>query len=262
MFFKNLIKNSEADLNSMFVKTYGNFYKQRSQVFKDLFKSLNDYYDGKSLDLTQVMNDFFANLMSQMFQLLNAKYKFTDSYLTCVTKHMDELKPFGDMKDKLTSQVKRSFVAARAFVHGLSTGHSVLRQLQAISASKDCEKEIIKSSYCSWCLGKTDLKPCEGFCTDSYKVCLADLKELSHEWETFMASLLDVAGKLEGPFSIENVIDPIGVKISFAIMNYQERHVNVGQKVNDDKNRSYDAYMVGYEWELVINLCELRQKCQ
>lgn len=215
----------------MFLKTYGQFYKQRSKVFSDLFASLDQYYKGKNLDLNQVMNDFFANLMSQMFQLLNSQYKFTDQYLQCVTKHMDSLKPFGDMKDKLTAQVKRSFVAARAFVYGLNVGHSVLRQLQAITAGKDCEKEIIKLSYCSWCLGKTDLKPCEALCTDSYKVCFSGLKDLSHEWENFISALLDMVGKLEGPFSIENVIDPIGVKISFAIMNFQERHKAVSDKV-------------------------------
>ncbi|KAK3733936.1 hypothetical protein QZH41_009585 [Actinostola sp. cb2023] len=231
VFFRDLIKNSEKDLNSMFLKTYGVFYKQRSQVFIDLFQSLNQYYNGKNLDLGQVMNGFFANLMRQMFQLLNSKYKFTKVYLDCVTRFMDDLKPFGDMKDKLTLQVKRSFVAARAFVYGLNVGHSVLRQLQAITASRGCEKEIIKMSYCSWCLGKTDLKPCEAFCMDSYKVCMADLKELNVAWENFVTALLEVVGKLEGPFSIENVIDPIGVKISFAIMNYQERHLTVGKKI-------------------------------
>lgn len=233
MFFVNLIKNGEKDLHSMFLKTYGNFYKQHTQVFTNLFADLNSYYKGKNLDLTQVMNGFFANLMRQMFQLLNTQYKFTPQYLQCVTKNMDELKPFGDMKEKLTSQVKRSFVAARAFVYGLNVGHSVLRQLQAITASKECEKEIIKMSYCSWCLGKTDLKPCQGFCTDSYKVCFSGLKDLAYEWENFMSALFDMVAKLEGPFSIENVIDPIGVKISFAIMNYQERHITVGKKVRN-----------------------------
>jgi hypothetical protein len=57
-----------------------------------------------------------------MFQLLNVQHKFDDNYLKCVTSKMDQLKPFGDVPQKLSSQVKRSFIAARTFVQGLAIG--------------------------------------------------------------------------------------------------------------------------------------------
>lgn len=215
----------------MFLKTYGVFYKNHAQVFIDLFQSLNQYYDGKNLDLTQVMNNFFANLMKQMFQLMNTKYKFEENYLDCLTRHMDDLKPFGDEKQKLTVQVKRAFVAARAFIKGLAAGISVLKQLQEVAATTECEKQITKLSYCSWCQGRTDLKPCPTFCTDTYKTCFSSFKGVGAAWNSYVNALLDLSGKFEGPFSIENVIDPIGVKISFAIMNFQEEHDNIKKKV-------------------------------
>ncbi|XP_031549254.1 glypican-4-like [Actinia tenebrosa] len=231
VFFQKLIKNSERDLNTMFLKTYGNFYKDHAKVFVDLFLSLTQYYQGKNLDLTQVMNNFFANLMKQMFQLMNSKYKFENSYLDCVTQHMDDLKPFGDEKQKLTVQVKRAFVAARAFVQGLNVGSSVLKQLQEISATNECEKEITKLSFCSWCQGQTDLKPCPTFCTDTYKTCFSNLNGVNAAWNSYVTALLDLSGKFEGPFSIESVINPLGVKISFAIMNFQEKHLEVAKKI-------------------------------
>jgi Glypican len=40
-----------------------------------------------------------------------------------------------------------------------------------------------------------------------------------------------VAGRLEGPFNIESVIGPINVKISDAIMNFQENSAGVTEKV-------------------------------
>lgn len=43
--------------------------------------------------------------------------------------------------------------------------------------------------------------------------------------------MLMVAERLEGPFNIESVMDPIDVKISDAIMNMQENSVQVSQKV-------------------------------
>lgn len=43
--------------------------------------------------------------------------------------------------------------------------------------------------------------------------------------------MLMVAERLEGPFNIESVMDPIDVKISDAIMNMQENSMQVSQKV-------------------------------
>lgn len=47
-----------------------------------------------------------------------------------------------------------------------------------------------------------------------------------------LGSMLLVAERLEGPFNIESVMDPIDVKISDAIMNMQENSMQVSQKVN------------------------------
>ena len=40
-----------------------------------------------------------------------------------------------------------------------------------------------------------------------------------------------VAQRLEGPFNIETVVDPMNVKISEAIMNFQEDSSTVSDKV-------------------------------
>lgn len=44
-------------------------------------------------------------------------------------------------------------------------------------------------------------------------------------------AMLLVAERLEGPFNIESVMDPIDVKISEAIMNMQENSMQVSAKV-------------------------------
>lgn len=44
---------------------------------------------------------------------------------------------------------------------------------------------------------------------------------------------MKLAEKLEGPFNIETVVDPIDVKISDAIMNFQENSETVSTKVGN-----------------------------
>lgn len=55
----------------------------------------------------------------------------------------------------------------------------------------------------------------------SYKSCSCVLTD----------AMLLVAERLEGPFNIESVMDPIDVKISEAIMNMQENSMQVSAKV-------------------------------
>ena len=45
-------------------------------------------------------------------------------------------------------------------------------------------------------------------------------------------ALKNLARRLEGPFNIESVVDPIDVKISDAIMNLQENSAQVSSQVS------------------------------
>ena len=44
-------------------------------------------------------------------------------------------------------------------------------------------------------------------------------------------ALMKVSDRLLGPFNIELVVDPIDIKISDAVMNFQENGYEVSQKV-------------------------------
>ena len=105
-FFTELLRNAKKDLHEMFVRTYGLLYRENAEIFTELFEDLLEYYKGTDKSLTDTLNRFFENLLRRMFQLLNVQHKFDDNYLKCVTSKMDQLKPFGDVPQKLSSQVK------------------------------------------------------------------------------------------------------------------------------------------------------------
>merc|ERR1719219_1445560 len=140
-----------------------------------------------------------------MFQVLNAQYNFDGLYLSCVSDNIDSLRPFGDVPRKLASSVKRSLLAARALVKKMRT--------------------------CSACQGLPDLKPCGGYCTNIMKGCLAYHGEINDSWNEYIESLMSLSERLAGPFNVEMTIEPISIKISDAIMNFQESGFQVTQKV-------------------------------
>ncbi|XP_044538626.1 glypican-4 [Gracilinanus agilis] len=263
-FFKELLENAEKSLNDMFVRTYGRLYMQNSELFKDLFVELKRYYVGGNVNLEEMLNDFWARLLERMFRLVNPQHHFTDEYLECVSKYTEQLKPFGDVPRKLKLQVTRAFVAARTFAQGLAVARDVINKVSVNRALHSlavihatpwhrqqqrqppfalhshalvyglASPELIKtpSSQKNWenCRDQVLCPTLEQGPT-VYQSCSPPANaELDSDWNPLLDAMLMVAERLEGPFNIESVMDPIDVKISDAIMNMQENSVQVSQK--------------------------------
>ncbi|XP_059202008.1 glypican-4 [Centropristis striata] len=232
-FFRELLKNSELSLHNMFVRTYGMMYVQNAELFKNFFAALTRYYVSGSaaVNLDSMLADFWADLLERMFRLVNVQYEFSDAYMECVSRHTEQLQPFGDVPRKLGIQLKRVFVAARTFVRGLTLMPEVVNKVSTVSASPSCVRAAMKMLYCPYCSGQVALKPCQNYCLNVLRGCLANQADLDTEWNNFLDAMLGLAERLEGPFNFESVMDPIDVKISDAIMNMQENSMQVSQKV-------------------------------
>lgn len=85
------------------------------------------------VDLNDVMDNFFNILYQKMFTVLNSQYDINAKFLECVGDHMKEMRPFGDVPQKLGVQIKRSFVATRAFSQALTVAADILKNMQSVS---------------------------------------------------------------------------------------------------------------------------------
>lgn len=135
---------------------------------------------------------------------------------------MKELKPFGDVPDKLAVQIKRSFVATRTFQQALAVASDVAKNLIAMRPSAECTAALTRMQQCGLCGGFAQ-KPCSNYCVNVMKGCLHYYGELDAEWDNFVAAMDKVSERLLGPFNIVMVVEPINIKISEAIMNFQVR---------------------------------------
>ncbi|XP_023649870.2 glypican-6-like isoform X2 [Paramormyrops kingsleyae] len=232
-FFRELLSNAETSLNSMFIRTYGQMYVRNAELFKGLFRDLGRYYAAGStaVDLDAMLADFWAELLERMLRLVNVQYEFSDAYMECVSQHTEELRPFGDMPRKLRLQLTRAFVAARTFTRGLELMPQVVAKVSTVSPTPGCIRASMKMLYCPSCSGQPTLRPCESYCLNVLRGCLAHQADLDSEWNLFLDAMMSLAERLEGPFNFESVMDPIDVKISEAIMNMQENSLQVSQKV-------------------------------
>uniref|UniRef100_A0A8C3A6D9 Glypican 2 n=1 Tax=Cyclopterus lumpus TaxID=8103 RepID=A0A8C3A6D9_CYCLU len=227
-FFRELIDLSEKSMNQMFTKTYGRLFTQNAHVFQELFVELRRYYSGGSVSLSEVLSDFWSRLVERVFSLVNPQYQFSEDYLECVSKHAEQLQPFGEVPRRLRVQVSRAFIAARALSQGLATGRDIVNKL---TADSECVRGLMRQSYCPLCRGLPSLRPCHSLCLNVMKGCLANQGDLDTEWNNFIDALYQVSEKLEGPFNMELAADSISVKVSEAIMHMQENSVSISTKV-------------------------------
>ncbi|CDW54112.1 glypican 6 [Trichuris trichiura] len=239
-FFRELLAKSQRDLHTMFMKTYGILYEQNSDLFVSLFDNLTSYYmykrkaDGSVLasgDLDFVMDRFYENLYRRMFRMLNQPYQLDEDYWQCMSRHMHQLQPFGQVPEKMKLQVLKAFSAARTFIHALTVGSDVISDMLKMKPSTECVSQLTQMLYCPSCQGLTGQKPCNSFCLAITSRCLVSYVVFDRHWNEYLESLLQLLDRLEGPYNIESVINPIDIQISEAIMIFQDRGKEISDKV-------------------------------
>lgn len=222
-YFTRTLVQSSSDLHNMFVKTYGLLYQQNSDIFFDLFQNFHWYFKGTgNVQLPKALKKFFSTLLQRIFILLNAHHEFNDNYLSCVADSVDNIQPFGDVPSKLLLQIRHLLVAARTFVQGLAFGANAIEAISKVRFTDSCIRRVTKMMHCSLCSGFPCAKPCLAYCTAVTSTCVQPFfPDLNATWVAYVDELVKVSERLEGSFSFANVVDPIEVTISDAIMNFQ-----------------------------------------
>ncbi|XP_050309620.1 glypican-6 [Anthonomus grandis grandis] len=229
--FRDMMNNSKQEFHDMFERTYGKIYLQNSDVFADFFNELETYYKKGTVRLSETMDTFFGILYQRMFMVINAQYNLDDNYMQCVNNHMLEMKPFGDSPHKLTVTLKRSFVATRMLYKSLSRAGEVVREMSTMRLSEECSQQLVHMQLCGVCRGEMGNGACSRYCSDTITLCLKHHIQLSDSWDTFVDAVDKVAERLVGPYNVDSVVGSLNIKISEAIMNFQEIGAEVSQKI-------------------------------
>ncbi|KAF8788610.1 Glypican-6 like protein [Argiope bruennichi] len=218
-YFKELLRTSKKDFHEMFLRTYGMLYDRNSFIFKDMFDDLEKYYLTGGVDLTAALDNFFDRL----YQNLPCRWD-----LTTMGRKPEEsgiLKPppgrSWTFRKKGNGQVQKRG----------ECGETQEKDILMVGPTPECSRALMKMTYCPHCNGLPDLRPCSNYCLNVMRGCLAYHAELHQEWNNYINAMMMLASRLESSFNIESVVDPIDIKISDAIMNFQENGQVVSQEL-------------------------------
>ena len=62
-----------------------------------------------------------------------------------------------------------------------------------IQPTSSCGKSLMKMSYCPYCRGLPDVKPCNNYCMNIMKGCLAQHADLNQEWNNYISQFLTIS---------------------------------------------------------------------
>lgn len=230
-YFLELLNRSAIGLHETFTQTWGLLYLQTSQVFSDLYTDLRHYYRGSNVNLEEVLNEFWARLLEKLFYQANKQYSIGEDYLECVSKQIETLRPFGDTPRAMKLMVTRTFVAARSFVQGLKVSGDVVRKVSQVKLSPVCMRAMMRMTYCPHCRGMASARPCANYCSNVMKGCLANQADLNTEWRHLAETMMQVAGRFDGPTGVDNVVLSIHSHISEAMFTMTDNIQSINSKL-------------------------------
>ncbi|XP_059049274.1 glypican-1 [Achroia grisella] len=229
-FFRKLLDSSRHSFHNMFKRTYGMIYEQHSYIFIDFFDQLEKYYNKGDTNFEQMMDKFFTILYEKLFAVINSQYNLDERYMRCVNSNMRDIQPFEDVPHKLSLQLRRALVATRTFHKSLRAGADVVRNMVKVGVSNECVTAWARLSYCGTC-GGLPHPACSRYCHNVIRGCLPVHADLNEQWDAYVDAVDKVGDRLLGPFNIAMVVEPIDIKISEAIMSFQEHNQDISKKI-------------------------------
>jgi len=85
--------------------------------------------------------------------------------------------------------------------------------------------------HCPICSEGMVHKPCLPLCLSVTNGCLSPTVSIVKPWNEFATALEGILERLLGSYNVEAVVEPIHIKISEAIMNFQESGPELSQAV-------------------------------
>ncbi|XP_059399797.1 glypican-1-like [Carassius carassius] len=223
-YFLELLNGSKRWLEEAFVASLGDLYRPNAGLFHDLYTDLHRYYGGTSLNLEEVLDDFWMKLLERLLKASDPETTtlLSDDFLECASKQTETLRPFGDAPLELKTKLVQAFISVRAFVQGLTVAGEIVQKASQVPLSEECSHAIVKLVYCPHCQGLGSVKPCVNYCKNVMKGCLANQADLDTEWQSLIETMLQVASSFGAEPSMDKVIYSIPVRISEAVLTLQE----------------------------------------
>ncbi|TNN06429.1 Glypican-4 isoform 2 [Schistosoma japonicum] len=216
------LKWTLKSLHELFVNSYGYNYYQNKDFIEKFLHELESYMLGNRQNIALLVDDFFDGLLIRVLRvMLFAKSQRDLTVADCIASKLKPLKPFDQAPEMIRSIAIRAFPPARILRNGLLLGNHVVQFLSKATMNYSCINEWIKLRYCNLCSALIQPLICRHSCFDRLSACLIFWTAFDKYWLSFIDQLVRVTERLKDSKSFPQVIRPLQIHISDAVMNLQ-----------------------------------------
>ncbi|XP_072297533.1 glypican-5 isoform X2 [Eucyclogobius newberryi] len=225
--FQYLLSYSQGHLSSLLEGTYPSLSRHALPHVNQLFSSLSHHLRGANVSVEAAVHQFFNNLFPLVYtQLINPGM---DRELVwremgeCLRMIRQDVNPFGPHPAVMAQELAGALGAGKHLGLALAEGLDALNATEHIVLSKECVKALVRMVYCSHCRGLTLIKPCDGFCLNVMRGCLASVSELDQPWRRYTTLLEQLTHAMANQHSMELALLGVETHVSEALL-YAQLH--------------------------------------
>ncbi|XP_068616287.1 LOW QUALITY PROTEIN: glypican-1-like, partial [Brachionichthys hirsutus] len=101
-----------------------------------------------------------------------------------------------------------------------------------VHLTPECTRSVMRMTYCPHCRGMASARPCANYCSNVMKGCLANQADLNTEWRHLEETMMQVAGRFNGPSGAESVVLSLPSRISEAMFVMMENIESINSKLS------------------------------
>ncbi|XP_032297934.1 glypican-5 isoform X7 [Coturnix japonica] len=232
--FEMLIKLAENYTSTLFCNAYRNMAAEAATRVQEFFTDIALYIFGTDISTKECVNRFFDNLFPVVYNhMINPGLTdVTLEYAECLQMVRRDIRPFGDIPEKVIRQMGRSLLPSRNFLQALNLGIEVINTTDHLHFSKDCSRALLRMQYCPHCQGLILSKPCMGYCLNVIRGCLAYVAEVDLHWQGYIQSLEELSSAMHGTYDVEHVLLNFHSLVNDALMQARVNGPELTEQVN------------------------------
>ncbi|CAH8531403.1 unnamed protein product [Schistosoma rodhaini] len=221
-YLKGSLKLTLQSFHHLFVNSYGYNYDQNKDFVEAFFRELESYMLGNRQNIASLVDDFFDGLLIRALRVMLFVKTERDSIVAdCVASKLRPMKPFDQAPEIIRAMATRAFPPSRILRNGLLLGDRVVQVLSKVAVNDSCINEWIKLRYCNLCSGVIQPLICRHSCFSRLSTCFLLWTAFDKYWLSFIDQIVRVAERLKNSKIFPQVIRPLQIHISDAIMNLQ-----------------------------------------
>ncbi|XP_033107460.1 glypican-5-like [Anneissia japonica] len=226
-------------MEDIFEEDYNRISGEVSSLLTKFFDDARDFLFSEqgASDIPTFVDHFFDNLFPLIYieELNRGRIKsgISTSYARCLATNRKTIRPFGSVPKWTKESLENSLLPAQILLQSIELGIKVINTTNNIKLTESCHNALTRMSFCQYCSGYVDLKPCNALCLNVMTGCFAGLYEVDYHWGRFLSAILRLTSSMSSDHDLERVIRNLP-KRTINALNYLR---NNKEKILDEANK-------------------------